>query len=443
MRIWGRYLTVFVSVLMLSGVVLGEPPPDVNYQGKLLDAAGETLTGPVNLIIRIFDQPSDGTQLYAEDHQGVILRDGVFNVLLGTGTNSQGPFDAQLFAGTNRWLEVLVNGEILTPRQPFSSVGYALQSEAAESARFALDADTVDGLDSSALDQSSHVGDVANPHGVTAGQVGAATAADVDTAIAVHSSDASAHHAKTESFAELFDQASDGQIPESLARDDEVVPLVLDADGTGSGIDADLLDGLSSDGFVQDAGDTMSGTLTLNSGVLNSGDYRYTSARTHYFTVSGADYDPRGGAQVDQWSRSPSSGYGFTLGTVNPGQIVLAAPVHVPDGARIEGMQCSFYDDEPNADVELFIRLNRHSLTALSGAQQQIVRIDLPGYTQDDPDIVILTPTSVTSSRAIVDNANFSYGMSVTWNSSGTKENIFGIRWFGCRVEYTVDRVPF
>ena len=46
-------------------------------------------------------------------------------------------------------LEVLVNGETLEPRQPFSSVAYAFQSQESQTA---ADADTLDGLDASALE---------------------------------------------------------------------------------------------------------------------------------------------------------------------------------------------------------------------------------------------------------------------------------------------------
>ena len=116
-----------------------------------------------------------GTQLYGETHSGVALVDGVFNLLLGTGSVVVGSFDADLFAAQNRYLEVIVNAEVLEPRQPFSSVAYALQSEESEAAAYAAtagDADTVDGSHAASLDQSAHVSDTGNPHGVTAGQVG-------------------------------------------------------------------------------------------------------------------------------------------------------------------------------------------------------------------------------------------------------------------------------
>ncbi len=65
-----------------------------------------------------------------------------------------------------------------------------------------------------------------------------------------HQGDAAAHHSKTVSFLDLNDQASDGQIPAGITRDSEVLALILTIDGSGSGLDADLLDGLDSTDFA-------------------------------------------------------------------------------------------------------------------------------------------------------------------------------------------------
>jgi hypothetical protein len=85
----------------------------------------------VNLKLEIFDVLSGGTALYTEDHVGVVLDDnGVFTVRVGTGSLKVGAFDRELFSsGVNRYLQVVVDDEILTPRQPLSSVPYALAAE--------------------------------------------------------------------------------------------------------------------------------------------------------------------------------------------------------------------------------------------------------------------------------------------------------------------------
>jgi hypothetical protein len=93
------------------------------------------VAGPVNIEIGVWDQPTGGTPLYGETHSGVALVDGVFNLLLGTGSGGVGSFDADLFAAQNRYLEVTVDTEVRTPRQAFRSVAYALQSGESDARR--------------------------------------------------------------------------------------------------------------------------------------------------------------------------------------------------------------------------------------------------------------------------------------------------------------------
>jgi hypothetical protein len=154
-------------------------------------------------------------------------------------------------------LSIEADAEML-PRRPISTTAFAFKAQ---------DANTLEGVGAAALDQSAHVSDTANPHNVTAAQTGAATSADLNA----HEGDASAHHVKTSTFPELSGQIADSQIPPLIARDTEIMPTVLGNDGPGSTLNADLLDGLSSEAFmpigtdqwVNTTGDTMTGALTV------------------------------------------------------------------------------------------------------------------------------------------------------------------------------------
>jgi hypothetical protein len=138
MRFLSRSLAAPVLVLALLGLCLGasmasaQVPHDMNYQGRLTDSVGAPLAGPVDLELRIYDVLSGGVALFAENHAVVPLDDdGGFNLLLGNGAATTGTFDASLFAGVNRYLEVVIDGEVLSPRLPFSSVPYAMVAEEA------------------------------------------------------------------------------------------------------------------------------------------------------------------------------------------------------------------------------------------------------------------------------------------------------------------------
>ena len=107
-------------------------PNDVRYQGRLTDSVGAPLTGPVHIELRIYGILFGGDPLYAEGHAGVALDDdGRFGLLLGLGTPMAGAFDTSLFEGVNRYLEVVIDGDVLSPRLPISSVPYAMVAEEA------------------------------------------------------------------------------------------------------------------------------------------------------------------------------------------------------------------------------------------------------------------------------------------------------------------------
>ncbi|MDJ0866907.1 MAG: hypothetical protein QNK03_12415 [Myxococcota bacterium] len=110
-------------------------PPNLAYQGVLLDDAGNPLRGPVDLTVSIHRTADDRVALYTEVHRRVPLRDGVFQIRIGTGADPRPEgvvFGPAIFEGAERWLEMIVDpegaAEVLAPRQPFSSVAYALQA---------------------------------------------------------------------------------------------------------------------------------------------------------------------------------------------------------------------------------------------------------------------------------------------------------------------------
>lgn len=111
-------------------------PTLIHYQGRFTDTAGAPLTDPVNLEFRIYAEPAGGTPLWTEAHGGVVLRDGVAEMLLGGAT----AFPEQAFAAPVRYMEIRVNGEALTPRLVVASVP------------FAMEADRLDGMDAADFD---------------------------------------------------------------------------------------------------------------------------------------------------------------------------------------------------------------------------------------------------------------------------------------------------
>lgn len=130
-RTRARWLAL-LALTLLAAPAFAQVPHDMTYTGRLVDGGGSPLTGPVDLELRIFDAEFGGTQLYSEEHLGVVLgATGGFSVQLGLGTSPSGDFDADLFSEVDRWLEAVADAEVLTPRQIIGSLPWALVAEQA------------------------------------------------------------------------------------------------------------------------------------------------------------------------------------------------------------------------------------------------------------------------------------------------------------------------
>jgi hypothetical protein len=103
-------------------------PNAIYFQGRVNDAFGIPVSdGVYSMLFLIYNVEIDGSALWGES-QDVAVNGGIYNVTLGQGTSLGGNFDAELFNGDDRWLEVWFDGEALSPRQKIASVAYALQA---------------------------------------------------------------------------------------------------------------------------------------------------------------------------------------------------------------------------------------------------------------------------------------------------------------------------
>ncbi len=119
-----------VALLVTLCVAASAPAQNMafTYQGRITSGVGGSpSTGPVNLVVKLFATDTGGSPIGTQTINGVPLLDGIFTVTL----NSAGEFSANPFAaGSDRWVEITVDGVTLAPRQKLSVAPMAAFSAA-------------------------------------------------------------------------------------------------------------------------------------------------------------------------------------------------------------------------------------------------------------------------------------------------------------------------
>lgn len=133
-------------------------PYRLNYQGKLTDSSNNVKAdGHYNMRFRLFSTSSGGSALWTETHDVaggnfVDLKNGLFNVQLG-GITALSP---SLFASQPLYLEIeLPTPGTATSSSPSWTEGAMTPRHTLTAAPYAMNADTIDGIDGASLAQLS------------------------------------------------------------------------------------------------------------------------------------------------------------------------------------------------------------------------------------------------------------------------------------------------
>jgi len=101
----------------------GPSATTINYQGHLADPDGNPLDGAHGMSFALYDAATGGNLVWGpEEHTAVEVSDGLFSV--GLGSKTSGGIPTTTWNG-DRYLEITVGGETLTPRELIRSVPIA------------------------------------------------------------------------------------------------------------------------------------------------------------------------------------------------------------------------------------------------------------------------------------------------------------------------------
>lgn len=122
MRAFLVLICVFVSAAFSGSLSASST---FSYQGRL-QAVGELFSGTVDMEFALYAASGGGLGLASVAHAGVVVVEGLFQVDLNFGEQT---YEEEL------WLEITVNGQLLTPRQPLRASPASLRAVSAVSAQ--------------------------------------------------------------------------------------------------------------------------------------------------------------------------------------------------------------------------------------------------------------------------------------------------------------------
>ena len=124
---------VTVLAVMFSFVgAKADVPGQMHYQGRLV-VSGKAVNGNASLVFRIYDAIAAGNLLH-EDIQTLSVVDGFYSAYIG----AHSPIPPEVFRDNDYiYLEIEVDGQVMSPRERIVAVGYALSAQYAQEAQVA------------------------------------------------------------------------------------------------------------------------------------------------------------------------------------------------------------------------------------------------------------------------------------------------------------------
>ncbi|MFP4459029.1 MAG: tail fiber domain-containing protein [Candidatus Zixiibacteriota bacterium] len=113
--------------VLLAISIFAQIPNTIKYQGKLTDTDGIGLNDSYDMTFRIYDDEAAETAIWTETHSAISVVKGLFSAELGSLT----PFTMDF--ADQYWLEIEIDGDVLSPMQKLTAEAYAMRALVADS----------------------------------------------------------------------------------------------------------------------------------------------------------------------------------------------------------------------------------------------------------------------------------------------------------------------
>lgn len=110
------------ATLCAPAFAMAEVPPTLAHNGYLTDSAQQPVSAALPFTFNIYTSESGADLVWGENIPGVQVTSGFYAVVLGLSNSLKDVFNTR----KDVWLEVVVDGEKITPRQKITAVPYAL-----------------------------------------------------------------------------------------------------------------------------------------------------------------------------------------------------------------------------------------------------------------------------------------------------------------------------
>lgn len=114
-----RKIALAMVLVCSPGAGIADSDLRLTLHALLVDAEGRPLDGTVRVDASVFEARVGGRSLWSESHPDVTVERGVATIVLGSAGN---PMRSSHFSGGTRWVELVVDGEPLGPRQVLSAL---------------------------------------------------------------------------------------------------------------------------------------------------------------------------------------------------------------------------------------------------------------------------------------------------------------------------------